>query len=44
MIEENFAGVPAEVTRKIILETANRLSNMEIALSLRLQSRGWLPG
>jgi predicted TIM-barrel fold metal-dependent hydrolase len=28
VIEENFAGVPAEVTRKIIFETANRLYDM----------------
>jgi predicted TIM-barrel fold metal-dependent hydrolase len=28
VIEENFAGVPAEVTHKIIFETANRLYDM----------------
>jgi hypothetical protein len=30
VIEENFAGVPAEVTRKITFENANRLYNMEL--------------
>jgi hypothetical protein len=30
VIEENFAGVPADVTRKIIFETANRLYNMDL--------------
>jgi predicted TIM-barrel fold metal-dependent hydrolase len=30
VIEENFVGVPPEVTRKITFETANRLYNMDI--------------
>jgi predicted TIM-barrel fold metal-dependent hydrolase len=28
VIEENFAGIPEQVTRKIVFETANRLYNM----------------
>jgi uncharacterized protein len=30
VIEENFSGVPAAITRKIVFETANRLYNMDL--------------
>jgi len=31
VIDENFAGVPAEVTRKIVFETANRLYHIGLS-------------
>ena len=30
VVDENFAGVPAEVTRKIVYENARRLYRMEL--------------